>query len=85
MYDVVTVARCMQTSSRTEVIPQNAFAHDTHAYSGVGGERGGADERPSVLKRMTLASDGVRMKPLHCTACGGIGHISDVCPSVNAF
>jgi hypothetical protein len=75
----------MQAKPRSDAMAQNAFAEDDNAYKGIGGERGAPSERASVLNRLSLASDGVRLKPLHCTACGGIGHISDVCPSVNAF
>lgn len=77
----------MQTNTRTEVVPQmqNAFAIDPHAYAGAGGQRGESTERGSVLNRITHASDGAGIKPMRCTACGGIGHIADICPSVNAF
>lgn len=76
----------MQTT-RAEVVPQmhNAFAHDPHAYRGAGGQRGEPTERVSVLNRVSNVSEGVRMKPVQCSACGGIGHVANVCPSVNAF
>lgn len=77
----------MQSNTRTELVSQtqNAFSHDPTAFSGAGGQRGEPTQRSSVLNRISNVPDSVGMKPMRCTACGGIGHISDVCPSVNAF